>query len=142
MSYSSWGCKESEVTEQLSAHVHRYTHTHTHTHRTHTHTHHTHTPFSHYDHCSHTMTTKWHEGSASSTSPRSPELEHTRSQGAPWQQGGWAQVHCQRCREGRGAAKKSTIECAVQEKAGCAHSSGPLSNTTLQGTGSQSNQPV
>lgn len=33
------------------------------------------------------MTTKWHEGSASSTSPRSPELEPTRSQGAPWQQG-------------------------------------------------------
>ena len=36
MSYSSWGCKESDVTEQLSAHVHRYAHTHTHTHTTHT----------------------------------------------------------------------------------------------------------
>ena len=38
VSYSSWGCKESDVTEQLSAHVHRYTHTHTHTQNTHTHT--------------------------------------------------------------------------------------------------------
>ena len=111
----------------------------------HTHCSHTplsHTLFSHYDHCSHTMTTKWHEGSASGTSPRSPELEPTQSQGAPWQQGGWAQAHRQGCREGGGAAKKTTIERGVQEKAGCAHGSGPLSNMTLQGTGSQSNRPV
>ena len=40
------------------------------------------------------------------------------------------------------AAKKMTGECGVQEKEGCAHGSGPLSNMTLQGTGSQLNQPV
>ena len=74
--------------------------------------------------------------------PGAQNLKPTQSQGAPWQQGGWAQAHRQGCREGGGAAKKTTIECGVQEKAGCAHGSGPLSNMTLQGTGSQSNQPV
>ena len=36
--YSPWGCKESDVTGQLSAHTHTHIHTHAHTH-THTHTH-------------------------------------------------------------------------------------------------------
>ena len=40
---------------------------------------------------------------------------------------------------GGGAAKKMTGECGVREKEGHAHSSSPLSNMTLQGTGSQSN---
>ena len=35
--WSPWSCKESGMTEQLSAHTHTHTHTHAHTH-THTHT--------------------------------------------------------------------------------------------------------
>ena len=35
--------------------------------------------------------------------------------------------------EGGWAAKKMTGECGVQEKEGCAHGSGSLSNMTLQG---------
>ena len=47
--YSSWGCKDADMTEQLKTHTHTH-HTHTHhthtTHQTqpHTHTTHTHTP--------------------------------------------------------------------------------------------------
>ena len=39
---------------------------------------------SHYDHQHSCLKEKWHKGSASSTSPRSPEPEPTQSQGAPW----------------------------------------------------------
>ena len=33
MNYSSWGCKESDMTEWARAHAHKHTHTHTHTQR-------------------------------------------------------------------------------------------------------------
>ena len=39
---------------------------------------------SHYDHPHRCLREKWHQGSASSTSPRSPEPESDQSQGAPW----------------------------------------------------------
>ena len=67
----------------ISHYNHCYSH---YDHHSHTHCSHTplsHTPLSHYDHCSHTMTTKWHEGSASSMSPRSPEPEtHSVTRGS------------------------------------------------------------
>ena len=55
------------------SHTHR-SHTYrSHTHRSHTHTALSHTPLSHYDHQLRCLKKKWKEGSASSTSPRSPD---------------------------------------------------------------------
>ena len=91
-------------------------------------------------HCSHTMTISTAVSRRNGTKALPParlpgawNLEPTQSQLAPWQQGGWAQAHHQGCREGGGAAKKTTDECGVQGKEGRAHSSGPPSNMTLQG---------
>ncbi|CAM9584974.1 unnamed protein product [Rangifer tarandus platyrhynchus] len=121
-----------QIPKRLRYHHRSHTMTTALTHRSLTHTALTHTTLtllSHYDHQLHCLKKKWHGGSASSTSPRSPDHgSHSVTKGSVVTGGLDSGPP-----SGGGAAKKMAGVCWVREKEGHAHSSGPPSNVTLQG---------